>query len=397
MPATLGLQRSGAQSAAIHIGFALTGIVTTLLGPMIPVLSAKWSLDDARAGYLFTAQFAGSMIGVALSSRLAPRLGFIRLLAVGFTLMCIGVAGLAVSGYDVGIASVLGYGVGLGITIPTTNLLVAATYPDRRAAALNLVNFSWSVGAVASPPIIATLALATRISAALTGLSAGLALIALTLVRLAAGGTAGGITGGARRAGARVPWRSSLVLLISALVFLYVGTENAIAGWAGSFALRLSGSAGPFWSLAPSIFWAALLVGRVTAPAVLRRVTEEKLTLTGLAAASSGALVVILSTGMIALLTGVAVAGLGMATVYPTTIALLSRRFGELASRVGGLVFALAGLGGATLPWAVGWVSTHSGSLRVGLGIPLLCSLAMVVLQIGIISVLIKGKSPMPG
>ncbi len=47
----------------IHAGFILTGMVTTLLGPILPTLSSKWSLDDLRAGYLFTAQFLGSIYG----------------------------------------------------------------------------------------------------------------------------------------------------------------------------------------------------------------------------------------------------------------------------------------------------------------------------------------------
>ena len=49
----------------LHGGFLLIGVVVTLLGPILPMLATKWSLDDAELGLLFTAQFRGSIIGCA--------------------------------------------------------------------------------------------------------------------------------------------------------------------------------------------------------------------------------------------------------------------------------------------------------------------------------------------
>lgn len=45
----------------LHIGFVLIGIVNTLLGPILPMLSARWRLDDAGAGALFFVQSAGAI------------------------------------------------------------------------------------------------------------------------------------------------------------------------------------------------------------------------------------------------------------------------------------------------------------------------------------------------
>ncbi len=44
------------------------------------------------------------------------------------------------------------------------------------------------------------------------------------------------------------------------------------------------------------------------------------------------------------------------------------------------MVFALASLGGATIPWLVGFISTQIGSLRAGLVVPLIACLFMLVL-----------------
>src|SRR5260370_8135682 len=57
-------------------GFIVNGIVITFIGPMLPVLKAKWGLDDSRAGLFSLVQFSASLSGVLLSSPLVPAKGF---------------------------------------------------------------------------------------------------------------------------------------------------------------------------------------------------------------------------------------------------------------------------------------------------------------------------------
>jgi fucose permease len=77
------------------------------------------------------------------------------------------------------------------------------------------------------------------------------------------------------------------------------------------------------------------------------------------------------------------VAGLGLAAIYPITIALLSHKFGPAAPRLGSIMFALAGVGAACFPWLVGFISTELSSLRLGLTAPLVACALMLVLYLG--------------
>jgi fucose permease len=79
---------------------------------------------------------------------------------------------------------------------------------------------------------------------------------------------------------------------------------------------------------------------------------------------------------------GASVAGFGLASVFPINIALLSQWFGEMSSHVGGMMFALSSLGGATVPWLVGALSSRFGSLRAGLTVPLAGSITMLFLYL---------------
>src|SRR6202046_5735724 len=86
-----------ALTLAAYISFFPIGIVTVLLGPMLPTLSARWSLNYSQAGALFTAQYLASTSAVALSGVLVSRWGFRFAMKAGLLLMSAGV-GLLLAG-----------------------------------------------------------------------------------------------------------------------------------------------------------------------------------------------------------------------------------------------------------------------------------------------------------
>ena len=118
----------------VHADFIITGVVMTMLGPVLPMLSARWLLNDAQAGYLFVAQFATSMLGMLLSGLLVERLGYRRTLQVGLVLMAAGVAMLVRANWTLGLVAVSIYGVGFGSNTPAGNLFIADANPANRAA-----------------------------------------------------------------------------------------------------------------------------------------------------------------------------------------------------------------------------------------------------------------------
>ncbi len=374
-------ETSPAAKALVHAGFVLTGVVTTLLGPILPVFTARWSLSDTQAGYLFTAQFTGSMLGVALSSLLVPRRGFRWSLAAGFTLMALGIGVVGLGAWVIGLLSVFCYGLGQGVTIPVTNLLVSDWNPERRAAALNTLNFAWGIGAVGCPFLVSGAQRTGNLVGWLLGLAIALALIAASIAFVPAAYEPSRTCPPEERATiGRSVWRDRFAPALGALFFLYVGTETALGGWVASYAKRVSASPGTVWVLAPSFFWGSLLLGRALAPAVLRRIAQTRLVLLGLIIAGCGVIILLDATSETVVLMGASLAGFGLATVFPITVALLSY-FGGLAPRAAGPMFALGGLGGAILPWLVGLWSSRFGSLKTGLTIPLLAILIMLMLH----------------
>jgi fucose permease len=363
-----------------HAAFVLTGIVVTMLGPLIPILTARWTISDAAAGGLFTAQFTGSTLGVGLSSLLLPRRGFRVVLVLSLFWMALGVVALAVATWPAGIGAVFVYGVGFGIAIPTANLLVSRMYPGGDAGALNLLNMSWGIGAIAGPIAISALVSEQRVSLLFWILASLLVCcgVAVASSPIRTDDSLRSDTVTAEQSG-KLRWQ--LAALFGVLFFVYVGSENAFSGWIATYAKRLS-STGSMWALTPSFFWLMLVSGRGLAPLALRRFSSRTVANAGLVLACIGTTALLASHQLWTSVLSALIAGLGFAPVYPIMISGLSRRFGDQARRIAGFTFAMAGMGGAVLPWVVGFVAGETGSLRLGLIVPLAGTVVMFVLQL---------------
>jgi FHS family glucose/mannose:H+ symporter-like MFS transporter len=383
-PALSHTHSASSTNKAAHAAFVPIGMVTVLLGPLLPMLSARWSLNYAQAGTLFTAQFLGATIGTGLSGPIVSRWGYRFAILTGLFAMAVGVGSLPFSSRFPGLICIFSYGIGLGLSIPAANLLVAAMNADRRSAALSLLNFSWSVGAVACPFIVAVAAKVDQIRLFLVALAGFLLLVLLAIASLRSF-VEPAVEPLLERKNehpnawlAHGSWRSLFIL--AALFFLYVGAENAFGGWIASYAQGLGSSSPTLSVMTPSFFYAALMVGRWSTPLVLKKTSEITAARAGLLLASMGMAGLIFSRALPSVLSSVSVAGLGLAAVYPITISRLAYEFGPAASRLGSVMFTLANLGGSFLPWAVGFSSHEFNNLGVGLAIPLAASALMLLL-----------------
>jgi MFS transporter, FHS family, glucose/mannose:H+ symporter len=372
---------------AAYASFVPIGIVTVLLGPLLPSLSARWSLNYSQAGALFTAQYLASTIAVALSGFLVSRLGFRFAMKAGLLLAGAAVALLLTGPELLGIICIAAYGAGLGLAVPAANLLVAEVNPERRSSALNILNFCWSTGSVACPFLVAAAAKNFHLPLML-GLVAGFMLLVAAGIAFMPDSIVEPVVRGNRDDSNAtgdflgIEWRNPALPSLGALFFVYVGTENGCGGWIASYSKSLGSMSPAMSTMTPSFFYAALMLGRWIAPLMLRILNEVRLAQGGLVMACGGMSILVLSRSLPGVVTGAALAGLGLSCVYPISISLLSREFGPAASRAGSLMFTLANLGGGSVPWLVGVSSSQFGSLKAGLALPLIGTVVMFVLYL---------------
>lgn len=373
------LSREKTAKTLVYSSFVLAGIVTTLLGPILPFLISRWSLTDERAGLFFTLQFCGNLAGIASLGRLISRRGYGRTLVIGFALIAAGVAGLNL-GNEFGCLFCTGvFGYGLGLVLSGSNLWVAEIAGSRRASALSILNVAWGIGAISCPLIVLLAQKTNRLSLSIFGI-AGFSAVAAIAIATSIIEPRSDEFGGAQTAGRGQIVTKRTAIALGGLFFLYVGTEGCVGGWTASLAKRM-GTSGNLWELSPMLFWAGLLVGRALAPIILRLISENFLMTAGLMLACifNGGL--LWATTFPRAAVCVVATGLGLSCVYPLVMAWMVGHYGKEAKRLGSIMFALACVGGAILPALVGYTSTHSGSLRAGLLVPFFACIVMLMLS----------------
>ena len=359
-----------------QIAFLPTGILTTLLGPMLPILIARWAMNDSQAGNLFLVQFLASLVGVQLSGFLLARWGFRPAFLLGLLLMACGVATLYMGSFWLGLASVATYGLGLGLIVPSDNLLIAeigtGSGPTSRAGAVSLLNFFWGVGAVFCSLMVAWTA---TVAHKLLPVFFGSVALFLVLLAFAMRNLPFPAAEKSAESSASSSWRemakSPALWLFAAVFFLYPGAETAVGGWIGSYVSRLGSRGAAMASMMPAFFWSALTLGRALGTAFLRHVPERRVLRAGCAAGAAGIALMLWAPALPGVIGGALITGLSFATFYPVTVARLSQRFGLAARNIGTVMFSLATVGPAVIPWMVGVISHATGSLRAGLMLPL--------------------------
>jgi fucose permease len=352
----------------------ITGIGLTLLGSGLPALAALWRLDDASSGRLLLAVFAGSAIGALL-----VRSPFHRTLAAGMAMIATSMAGLALSGGHGLFFLFLLFGTGLGLAMTANSVLTGDRYRERRAAMLTLLNFSWSAGAAVSPFAVQLVIHHAGVGGlfwcmAAAGILSTILALCLKDRRTAAAQEV------SRRASA-VGLQSSRRVGVFFAVFglLYCGTEAALGGWVLTYVHRLHFQISAAPPLAASCFWLSLLIGRAIAPAVLLRIREELVLAVALICAFAGVAALLTLHSLPAVMLSAAVAGLSMAPIFPICVSIFMALTSDPAQTR--WMFAIAGLGSATLPWATGQLAAGTGSLHTGLLVPLLALGLMLLMM----------------
>ncbi len=358
---------AGPTAPWLAAGFLLAGLGTVLLGPILPALSHDWRLTDAQGGSLLAAKFVGSFLGgISVPRRL--RLGILG----GTAFSALGFGAFALSGSLLpGCASLFVGGFGLGQIIASTNILAGRRYRTHTGSALALLNFFWSLGAVACGLIAA--AVLPRF---------GLRDPLLTFAALFVGTGLAGRMNTSRASGEAPPLPTSHALATPTLVrfalllFLYGGLETCMTGWLTTYTLRFSDMRLLGGQSAIVLLWSALTAGRALSSLAMRLVSEAAVQRTGLVLSSIliAALTRTRSAGLLSL--DCLLLGLSLAPFFPSTFALLIAH--RPTAREAGFILAVSGLGAALFPWLMGVVSTQSGSLRIAMAVPFLLALALL-------------------
>jgi FHS family glucose/mannose:H+ symporter-like MFS transporter len=359
--------------AAIAATMLLIGVLAASYGPLLEHLVRRFGVSLPEAGSVFSAHFAGALIGVFISMWAMERVS--GRVAVWMPLACLAVGCAAVAlapSWPPFLAGVAVVGLGFGGLDLSLNQLVAHSEGPRRSAVLNALNSAYGFGSVAGPILISRLG-----QDHLTALYGSAAALAVVLIPAVAGingrlPVAARTSNRDRNAAAATRGGAALVAMFVVAFIFYVGVETGVGGWMPSH-LESVGLRSLEAASITSGFWLAFAIGRLLAALIPDRVPPRIVVISSATLASVVLLVAL--SGRAAPIAYI-VTGLVIAPIFPTALVWLARlRPGD--SRATSWMFPATMVGGGVIPPTIG---VAIASLGIGWTPAILATVAVTML-----------------
>lgn len=367
-------RRAGPRAGSVLVlglGFALTGAGTIMLGVLLPVISQKWGLRDDQSGLLLFVQFLGTSLGAILSGK-----NRVRSMAVGYGLLVASACALAFADRHSLFASFFVFGLGLGMAMTSTNLLISDRSGEDRAAKLERLNFQWSFGAMVAPLLLAPFLRGWDLRL-LFFTFAGVFLFMFTWVVLRERQEPA-LSVPEKRSSHAAGHSASLLSLMPLLVLAVcaVGAETALSEWLTTYSHRASPLELGGGTFATALFMLGIVCSRLVASTrVLASIGRKRALWLSLWIVALALTVLIAGPHRLVIDFSATLAGLGIGPLFPLLLSFLLERSPE------GWVLAICGLGSMCFPWLTGVLSEQFGSLRYGLLAPCGAALLMIVVS----------------
>jgi fucose permease len=344
------------------VGFALSGVISTISGAALPQILLTFGWSYTVTGLVLAASSAGYFLSSFLNGFLVQRLPPRVIMMVGLAVGALSLS-LFIRWPSPWLNLLLSLGIGIcqGALEVVTNLEVIHMELRGQSRLMSLIHASFCLGAIIGPAAVGYI-LHKEIPLVLifTFWAILLALLAVILaftrfprVQL--------VSEQYGHSGIRL-LSQPLLLLMTAALLVYVGTEIGISSWSSEYVVRVLDVSASVGAFAVAVFWFGLLAGRLGISFAYMG-SRQELVMLALSVLSAVALVgVLLARSAVTVAVAVFIAGLGSSGFYPLVMSLVGRHFKS------GVAVGTAATGGAAgsiaFPFAMALISQTIGIKR---------------------------------
>jgi fucose permease len=357
------------------------GMIAAMLGTILPDLSDRFRLTPSQNGAIAFAQALGLMIaslavGPLLDSE-GDKIGLIAGLA------CIALALFLLpraKGFGAIAMLLFLLGIGGGIVVTGANALVSGVSETHRATALNLVNLFFGLGGLATPFIAANLFKRNwnRLCYSVAALTVA-ALVVNSFARMPA---PAGASGFVLSQAAPILGRP-LLLMLGFFLFLYVSCEVGVWNWLPRHLIARGIPEARALNILSLGFALGLLAGRVGIAPILIHVPAIEVTLASSIAMAISTFLMLRTEKPAAAAALVFIAGMSMAPVFPTVLAITGSVFPQMPGTAIGFVITCGWAGLAVSSRLIGAMA-GGDPLRLKKALLLIPAFAMVMIFLNI-------------
>jgi len=340
---------------AAIVAIFIYGMIAAMLGTILPDLSDRFHLTPSQNGTIAFAQALGLILASLAVGPLLDNEGKKIGLILGMGLISIALFALPRSpGFRSILLLLFLLGIGGGIVVTAANALASDVGEVHRATALNLANLFFGLGALATPFVAANLFKRNWVRLCYT-------IASLTVVTLVVEAVTKmpGPTGAGRFvfADASPVLGRPLLFLIGLFLFLYITCEVGIWNWLPRHLIAQGIPESRALNILSLGFALGMLIGRVGILPVLIRMPAVTVTMAGSAAMAVTTFLMLRAKSPAAAWVLVFLAGISMAPVFPTTLAIVGDAFPRMTGTAIGFVITCGWTGLAVSSRLIGVIA----------------------------------------
>jgi fucose permease len=355
------------------------GMIAAMLGTILPELSERFRLTPAQNGAIAFAQALGLMIAAVGVGPLLDTEGDKIGLILGLAFIVLALVGLPRSkNYRNIVVLLFLLGIGGGIVVTGANALANGVSGAHSAIALNLVNLFFGLGGLTTPFISANLFKRNWVRLCYT--VATLTLLTLAVQVVTQMPAPAGASGFVLTQAGPILGRP-LLFLLGLLLFLYVSCEVGVWNWLPRHLIAQGIPESRALNILSLGFALGLLVGRAGVSPILIRVPPIQVTLAASIAMAVTTFLMLRTTKPALAAALVFIAGLSMAPVFPTVLAITGAAFPRMTGTAIGFVITCGWAGLAVSSRIIGAIA---GGDPLRLRKALLLIPASAVLMVGL-------------
>ena len=377
---------------AAILSILVYGVIAAMLGTVMPTFTDLFKLSGEQNGNIALAQGLGLVIASISVGPLIDLRGKKIALLGGLILITGALAGLPSAGGATQLM-VLYFvlGLGGGIIVTAANALASDVDESRRASTLNFLNLFFGLGGLLTPLVVANFFngdASTKLKICYLG--AGLGVIALIANIAAKIPPPSGERSFKMSEVGDIVGRPVLYLL-SLFLFLYVACEVGVWNWLASYLISRNIPEAKALNILSLGFALGLLIGRVVVSRILIKISSITVTLAAAALMAATTFMMLQSSDATYAWIAVFCAGLAMAPVFPTTLAMVADAFPRGTATAMGIVITCGWVGLLVSSPIIGAVAGQ-GNKNLGTALLLLpaFSVAMVLVNLALRPMLAK-------
>ncbi|HUX28301.1 MAG TPA: MFS transporter [Terracidiphilus sp.] len=340
---------------AAIVAIFVYGMIAAMLGTILPDLSDRFHLTPTQNGTIAFAQALGlilASVGVGpLLDTQGDKIGLV--LGLGFIAIALFLLPRS-PGFRSILVLMFLLGVGGGIVVTGANTLASVASVEYRATALNLVNLFFGLGGLATPFISANLFKKNWVRLCYTVASLTVVTLMIQVVT-----TMPAPTGAARFVLADVGpiLGRPLLFMLGLFLFLYISCEVGVWNWLPRHLIAQGIPESRALNILSLGFALGLLVGRVGVSPILIHVHAVVVTLFASVAMSVTTFLMLRTNKPAVAAALVFIAGLSMAPVFPTTLAIVGTAFPRMSGTAMGFVMTCGWTGLAVSSRIIGAIA----------------------------------------